>query len=98
MAETLKRLCKGEPLGGTGLLEVERVERLERVERESKLARDSREDWRELKDKLLASSSICREKAGIYKLPQLNQGVFILSQMACWFTAECDRDSHDTVK
>lgn len=41
MADTLKRLCRGEPLGGTGLL---LAERLDRVERESKLARDSTED------------------------------------------------------
>lgn len=40
-AETLKRLCSGEHLGGTGLL---LAERLDRVERESRLAKDSMED------------------------------------------------------
>lgn len=41
MAETLKRLCSGEPLGGTGLL---LADRLDRVERESRLASDSMDD------------------------------------------------------
>lgn len=58
MAETLKRWCSGDPLGGTGLL---LAERLDSVERESRLARDSMEDWRELNDRLLASSSICKD-------------------------------------
>lgn len=41
LAEMRKRWCRGEPLGGTGLLLVERADR---VERESRLASDSRED------------------------------------------------------
>lgn len=41
LAETLKRLWSGEPLGGRGLL---LAERLERVERESRLVKDSMED------------------------------------------------------
>lgn len=55
MADTLKRLCSGEPLGGTGLL---LADRLDRVERESRLASDSMDDWRELNERLLANSSI----------------------------------------
>lgn len=55
MAETLKRRCSGDPLGGAGLAP---AEQLDSVERESRLARDSMEDWRELKDRLQASSSI----------------------------------------
>ncbi|CAG5866902.1 unnamed protein product [Menidia menidia] len=41
LAETLKRLWRADPFGGTGLLLAERLERVERV---SKLARDSMED------------------------------------------------------
>jgi len=55
LADTLKRVCSGAPLGGTGLLAPERPDS---VERESRLARDSMEDWRELKERPLASSSI----------------------------------------
>ena len=69
MAETLKRLWRGEALRpGRGLLRGEAPERestlekLERLERVSRLASDSMEDWRELKDRLLASSSICMEE------------------------------------
>lgn len=59
MAETLKRLCSGEPLGGTGLL---LADRLDRVERESRLANDSMDDCRELKERQLANSSIWGEQ------------------------------------
>lgn len=53
LAEILKRVCRGDPPGGTGLLRA-----LLFVDRVSRLARDSRDDWRELKDSVLANSSI----------------------------------------
>lgn len=55
LAETLKWWCSGELLGGTGLLLAEWLERVECV---SRLAKDSIEDWRESKERQLASSSI----------------------------------------
>lgn len=53
LAETLKRRCSGDPREGAGLPLAERLDSVE-----SRLARDSMEDWRELKDRLQASSSI----------------------------------------